>query len=46
MSVMYKIREKTNTNKRRLVTHALQMVCTVSGLTSAFMIDKFVVESG
>jgi hypothetical protein len=46
MPVMYKIRQKTNTNKRRLVTHALQMVRTASGLTSAFMIDKFVEESG
>ena len=43
---MYKIREKTKTNKRRVVTHALQMVCTASGLTSAFMIDKFIEESG
>ena len=46
MPVMYKIREKTLTNKRRVVTHALQMVRTASGLTSAFMIDKFVEESG
>jgi len=41
---MYNIREKTN--KRRVVTHALQMVRTASSLTSAFMIDKFIEESG